>query len=171
GALAVVAEIGERTDEQLLDRDGVEAFLVRDLVARVELEVALVPAQELEEQPVGLLAQRLEELTAIDEATLEQQVEQALAALLVLGGDGAEIPGRHQPLAGEDLAEATLDGRVERAGGHHLAILEGDGDDVRLPLHGQDAGLALTGDHLQDLRQLEDLETSFDGHARGPVQL
>src|SRR5581483_1812430 len=54
---------------------------------------------------------------------------------------------------------------------HHLAILEGDGDDVRLPLHGQDAGLALTGDHLQDLRQLEDLETSFDGHARGPVQL
>src|SRR4029079_4141274 len=78
--LVVLAEVGERADEQLFDRDGVDALLERHLVAGVELEVALVPAQELQQQAVGLQAQRLEQLAALDEAALEQQVEQPLAA-------------------------------------------------------------------------------------------
>jgi hypothetical protein len=155
--LVVLAEVGERADEQLFDRDGVEALLVRHLLARVELEVALVPAQQLQQQPVSLQAQRFEQLAALDEAALEQQVEQPLAAAVVLRGDGGEVARAHQPLAGEDLPQPLLHRLVEGVGGHHVAVLERDGDDVRLTLHGEDAGLPLRGDHLQDLRQLERL--------------
>ena len=81
-------------DQQLLDRDRHEALLEGDLVAAVELEVPLAPVQELLEQPVGLEPQRLEELGALDEAPLHQQIDQPAAGRLVLGDGPREVAAR-----------------------------------------------------------------------------
>jgi hypothetical protein len=64
----------------------------------------------------------------------------------------------------EDLRQPLLQGLVEGVGGDDAAVQEGDGDDVLLALDRQDAGLLLLGDQLQDLRQLEEVEGSFNRH-------
>ena len=88
---------------------GDEPLLVGDLVAAVELEIPLAPAQELLEQPVGLQAQGLQELRALDEAPLDQQVDQPAAGRLVLGGGPGEVRGADHPLLEQDLGEALLE--------------------------------------------------------------
>ena len=90
---------------------GHEALLVGDLVAAVELEVSLAPAQELLEQPVGLEAQGLEELRALDVAPLDQQVDQPAAGRLVLGGGAGEVRGADHPLLDQDLGQPLLQRR------------------------------------------------------------
>ena len=52
---------------------------------------------------------------------------------------------------------------------HHAAVQERDRDDVLLALHGEDAGLVLQRDHLQDLRQLEYGETALERHGSLPA--
>jgi hypothetical protein len=73
----------------------------------------------------------------------------------VLGDGPRQVRGAHHPLLDEDLGEPLLQGLAQDVGRHDAAVKEGDGDDVLLALDGQDAGLLLLGDQLQDLRELE----------------
>ena len=163
-AATICAELISSSSTEIGD----EPLLVGDLVAAVELEVPLAPAQELLEQPVGLEAQGLEELRALDVAPLDQQVDQPAAGRLVLGGGPGEVRGADHPLLEQDLGEPLLQRLVEGVGGDDAAVEEGDGDDVLLALDRQDAGLLLLGDQLQDLRQLEEVEGTFNRHVRSP---
>ena len=155
-------------DEQLLHRDRVEPLLVGDLVATVELEVSLAPAQELLEQPPGLEPQGLEELRPLQVPPLHQHVDQPAAGGLVLGGRPVEVGGADHPLLDQHLGQPLLQRLAEGVGGDDAAAEEGEGDDVLLALDRQDAGLLLLGDQLQDLRELEEVQGAFNRHRCQP---
>src|SRR5207237_7766214 len=101
-----------------------------------------------------------------DVAALHQQVEETAAGGLVLGGGAVEVGGGEQPLADQNLGQPLLHRLVQGIRGDDLAAQEGDGNDVLQPLDGQDAGLLLLRDQLQDLGQLEEIESAFNRHGQ-----
>ena len=82
---------------------------------------------------------------------------------------------RDLPLLHEDVAQAVLEPAGRRVGHHHHAVLEGDGDALLVLLvgQGQQAGLSLQPDELEDVGQAEVADRPFERHRlprrrRGP---
>lgn len=166
GERALPEQVADRAHEQLFDRNRLDALLERDLLARVEFELAFAPAQDLQQQTVGLVTQGSEELLPRQDRLVDEVVGQPLPGGLLALRDPREVLGSHQTLTRQHLPQALFEVLVERVGGDDLAAQERDGNDVVLPLDSEDAGLLLLCDQLQNVRQTEDLEIAFECHGR-----
>ncbi len=166
GERAFPQEVADRAHEHFLDRDRLHAIFERDLFARVELELTLGPPQHLQQQAIGLLAQGTEQLVARQNAAFDEVVRESLAGALVPFRDAREVLGADESLARQHLSQALFEILVERVGGDDLAVQERDGEDVVLALHGQNAGLLLLRDHLQDVGQTKYAQIAFERHGR-----
>jgi hypothetical protein len=166
----VLRPVLHRGQQQLVDADRPEPLLVGDLVAAVELELAAAPVEERAQQPRGLDPQRIEEPGTVQVALAHQQVGQPDPLSLRTRREPLQHLVRYAPLRRQHRAEPFLGGRVEGVGGDDPPLEEGDCNDVVHPLDRQDAGLTLLGDHLEDLREAEQVEGAFDGHGSEEIR-
>jgi len=98
----------------------------------------------------------------------DQDVPQALQGrLLGLQGFGQGL-GRDAALLGEHVADAVFQPLLVGVRVDHHPVLEGDGDLLLVVLEGEDAGLPLQPDELEDVGKAEVLDRSFEGHSLIP---
>jgi hypothetical protein len=144
-------------------RAEVLAVVVHGFAGR-EVVLAVAPAEDLEHDLRDLDADRVLEVLLRDVALRDEHVAQALQGLLLRGQRLLEPLLAQLALLDEHVAQPVLEALGGGVGVDDHAVLEEDGHLVLLVLQGEEAGLPLQADELEDVREPEVLDGSFECH-------
>ena len=150
-------EVGAHGDEVLA--------VVVDGVGGVEVVVAVAPAEHLEHDLRHLDLQRVLQVLLVMALLVVRMWPRRCRVCFWTSSASSSRSRLSLPCFTSTLPRRSSSRLLGGVGHHHHAVLEGDGDALLLVVvEGQDAGLPLQADELEDVGKAEVLDRPFEGH-------